>query len=396
MSSQAPALIPMLQGLIGSLSVSSITPAYDHSNRPVIDRLAGWLAAAGFRVEVLPIPGHPDKANLLGTLGRGPGGLVLSGHTDTVPFNEPLWSHDPLKLTESQGRYYGLGTADMKSFLALAIEAARGLRAADLKQPLMILATADEESAMHGARALAEAGRPLGRYAIIGEPTGLKPVRTHKGVMGEAVRLIGRSGHASDPSLGNNALEGMHEALTAILAWRDELVHSHRHPAFAVPYPTINPGHIHGGDNPNRICGDCELHLDLRVLPGMDPADLRAELARRVAEVAERRGLTWSVEPLFRSIPPVETPADSLIVRAGEALTGHAAGAVSFGTEAPFFDRLGMETLILGPGDIAVAHQPDEFLELARIPPTLELLRGFIRRFCLDAMIPPEKANNDP
>ena len=115
----------------------------------------------------------------------------------------------------------------------------------------------------------------------------------------------------------------------------------------------------------------------------MDPADLRAELARRVAEVAERRGLTWSVEPLFRSIPPVETPADSLIVRAGEALTGHAAGAVSFGTEAPFFDRLGMQTLILGPGDIAVAHQPDEFLELARIPPTLELLRGFIRRFCL-------------
>ena len=384
MPNQAPALMPMLQGLIGTLSVSSITPAFDHSNRPLIDLLAGWMEGAGFRVEVLPIPGHPDKANLLGTLGTGTGGLVLAGHTDTVPFNESLWSHDPLALTEADGRYYGLGTADMKSFLALAIEAARGLSPGALKHPLMILATADEESTMLGARALVEAGRPLGRYAVIGEPTGLRPVRTHKGVMGEAVRLIGRSGHASDPSLGNNALEGMHEALTAILAWRDELASTYRHPSFQVAYPTINPGHIHGGDNPNRICGDCELHLDLRVLPGMDPQDLRAELARRVATVAERRGLTWSVEPLFAPIPPTETPAGSAIVSAGEALTGHTAEAVNFGTEAPFFNQLGMETLVLGPGDIAQAHQPDEYLELARIPPTLELLRGFIRRFCLE------------
>ncbi|HYN78806.1 MAG TPA: acetylornithine deacetylase [Lamprocystis sp. (in: g-proteobacteria)] len=382
MSSQAPALLPMLQGLIGTLSVSSITPALDHSNRPLIDLLAGWLDAAGFRVEILPIPGHPDKANLLGTLGTGPGGLVLAGHTDTVPYNEPLWGYDPLKLTEAGGRYYGLGTCDMKSFLALAIEAARGLTHRDLERPLMILATADEESAMTGARALVDTGRPLGRYAVIGEPTGLRPVRTHKGVMGERVSLIGRSGHASDPRLGNNALEGMHEVLTAILAWRDELKAAYHHPAFAVPYPTINPGYIHGGDNFNRICGDCELHLDLRVLPGLDPVELRAALTQRVAAVAQRRGLAWVVEPLFAPVPPVETPADSELVRAGEALTGHAAGAVNFGTEAPFFDQLGMQTMILGPGDIAQAHQPDEYLELASIPPTIELLRGLIRRFC--------------
>lgn len=384
MTQQAPALVPMLDGLIGTLSVSSITPAFNHSNRPVIDLLAGWLESAGFRVEILDIPGHPDKANLLATLGTGPGGLVLSGHTDTVPYNEPLWSHDPLKLTEADGRFYGLGTCDMKSFLALAIEAARGLVHADLTRPLMILATADEESAMHGARSLVASGRPLGRYAIIGEPTGLRPVRLHKGVMGECVRLIGRSGHASNPSLGNNALEGMHDALTQILSWRDELRSTHRHPAFEVPYPTINPGHIHGGDNPNRICGDCELHLDLRVLPGLDPQDLHDELARRVAAVANRRGLSWSVEPLFSPIPPVETPADTEIVRAGEALTGHPAESVSFGTEAPFLTQLGMETLVLGPGNIAQAHQPDEYLALDQIPPTLELLRAMIRRFCMD------------
>ena len=381
---QAPPLVTMLQGLIGTLSVSSVTPAFDHSNRPLIALLAGWLEAAGFRVEILEIPGHPDKANLLGTLGSGPGGLVLAGHTDTVPFDAPLWSHDPLKLTEADGRYYGLGTSDMKSFLALAIEAARGLSPADLKRPLMILATADEESAMTGARALVTAGRPLGRYAVIGEPTGLRPVRLHKGVMGESVRLVGRSGHASDPSLGNNALDGMHAVMGALLAWRDELKRAHHNPAFPVPYPTLNLGHIHGGDNPNRICGECELHLDLRVLPGLQAEDLRAELARRVAPIAEERGLRWSVESLFEPIPPVETPAGSEIVRAGEALTGHAAEAVSFGTEAPFFDRLGMETLVLGPGDIAQAHQPDEYLALDRIPPTLELLRALTRRFCID------------
>lgn len=384
MTHQAPPLTRMLQDLIRTLSVSSVTPAIDHSNRPVIDRLAEWLSSAGFAVEVLDIPGHPDKANLLATLGTGPGGLVLSGHTDTVPFDAHLWTYDPLRLTEANGRYYGLGTSDMKSFLALAIEAARGLSPGDLKRPLMILATADEESTMLGARSLVAAGRPLGRYAVIGEPTGLRPVRVHKGVMGESIRLLGRSGHASDPSLGNNALEGMHEVLTAVLAWRDELQRTHRHPAFKVPYPTINPGHIHGGDNANRICGECELHLDLRVLPGLDPEDLRAELTRRVSAVADRRGLAWTVAPLFSPIPPVETPADSAIVRAGESLTGHAAEAVSFGTEAPFFDRLGMQTLILGPGDIAQAHQPDEYLALDRIPPTLALLRDLIRRFCVD------------
>jgi acetylornithine deacetylase len=213
---------------------------------------------------------------------------VLSGHADTVPFDAPLWQHDPLKLSEDGGRFYGLGTADMKSFLGIAIEAARGLSAADLKQPLIILATADEESAMHGARALVEAGRPLGRYAVIGEPTGLRPVRMHKGVMGEAVRLTGRSGHASDPRLGNNALEGMHEVLTEVLAWRDELQRAYNNPAFPVSLADHQPG-----AHPRRR--QPEPHLrPMRAAPGparaarARPGRLRAELSRRVAEVADR------------------------------------------------------------------------------------------------------------
>lgn len=382
---EPPELMAMLRTLIATPSVSSVKPDWDQSNRPVLEPLADWLAAAGFRVEWLEIPGHPDKANLLGTLGSGPGGLVLAGHSDTVPYDAALWQHDPLKLTEDGGRLYGLGTADMKAFLGLAIEAARGLDAAKLAHPLMILATADEESAMHGARALVAAGRPLGRCAVIGEPTGLRPVRAHKGVMAETIRLVGRSGHASDPSLGNNAIEGMHAVLTSLLAWRDELKQEYSDPAFRIAWPTVNCGHIHGGDNFNRICGQCELHVDIRPLPGQDPEQLRAALRRRVADAAEPRGLEWQVEPLFASIPPADTPATAAIVRAGEALTGHAAEAVSFGTEAPFFNALGMETMVLGPGDVAQAHQPDEYLAIERIEPMLGMLQGLIRRFCLAA-----------
>lgn len=382
MTGQAPPLRDMIAGLIAAPSVSSSRAHLDQSNLGVIEPLADWLSSAGFTCEVLVVPGHPGKANLIATLGRGPGGLVLAGHTDTVPFDAHRWHHDPFCLTEDNGRLYGLGTSDMKSFLALACEAARGLSPRDLTQPLAILATADEESSMSGAIALAEAGRPLGRYAVIGEPTGLKPVRMHKGIMAEAIRLIGRAGHSSDPSLGNSALEGMHALMGELLTWRRELQGRHRHDAFAVAVPTLNLGHIHGGDSPNRICGECELHIDLRPTPGLDLAILRAELYRRVADLAGQRGLDWRVDRLFPGIQALETPAGSAIVTAAEALTGHSAGAVAFATEAPFFDRLGMETLILGPGDIAQAHQPDEYLDLARIPPTIEILRALIRRFC--------------
>jgi acetylornithine deacetylase len=384
MSAEIPSLNAMLEALIATPSVSCVSPELDQSNEAVVALLADWLAAAGFHTEQMEVPGRPGKCNLVATLGSGPRGLVLAGHTDTVPYDASRWSHDPFRLTEEGGRLYGLGTCDMKSFLGIAIEAARGLTAGELKQPLVILATADEESSMSGARALARAGRPFGRYAVIGEPTGLRPVRLHKGVMNEAVRLIGQSGHASDPSLGRNALDGMQEVMGDIMAWREELGARHRHSAFAVPSPTVNLGRIRGGDNPNRICGDCELQLDLRLLPDMSPEEVRGELASRVAAIAARRGLQWTVEPLFDPIPPAETPAVSAIVAAGESLTGHAAEAVSFGTEAPFLSRLGMETLVLGPGDIAQAHQPDEYLEASRIPSTLDLLRGLIRRFCLD------------
>ncbi len=381
----APALHEMLARLIAIPSVSSVNPLFDQGNRALIDEIAGWMEAAGFAVEIVPLPGRPDKANVIGTLGQGAGGLVLSGHTDTVPCDPELWTHDPFRLTEADGRLYGLGTSDMKSFIALALEAARGLNASELKQPLIILATADEESSMAGAEALVKLGRPKARHAVIGEPTGLRPIRMHKGVMMEAIRIRGRSGHSSDASLGANALEGMQQALGALLDFRTELQRCHCNPLFHVPVPTMNLGYMHGGDNPNRICGHCELHIDVRPLPGMDMLELRDMLRERLQQAVTLPGLNLTLEPLFPGTAPMETPPDAELVKVTERLTGHTAGAVAFGTEAPYLRELGMDVVVLGPGDIAQAHQPDEYLALERIPPTLELLRGLIQRFCLTA-----------
>ncbi|MEE8280894.1 MAG: M20/M25/M40 family metallo-hydrolase, partial [Gammaproteobacteria bacterium] len=259
MPSEARTIISNIAELIEIPSVSSVTPDWDMPNQPVIDRLAERLEAGGWRVELIEVPDKPGKTNLLATLGRGDGGLVLSGHTDTVPCDPQLWSSDPFALAERDNRLYGLGTADMKSFLALAMTACAGIDTAALKAPLMLLATADEESSMAGARALVAAGQPKARFAVIGEPTGLKPVRMHKGILMEAIRVEGRSGHSSDPSLGANALEGMHQIIAALLRWRDRLQAQSSDAAFAVPVSTMNLGHIRGGDNPNRICGSCEL-----------------------------------------------------------------------------------------------------------------------------------------
>jgi len=373
----------MIEGLVRTPSVSSTDPALDQGNLAVIELLADWLKDTGFEVDIMTLPGKPEKANLIATLGNGSGGLVLSGHTDTVPYDAGKWQHDPFSLTEADQRLYGLGTSDMKSFLALAIEASRELRAGDLKEPLILLATADEETSMAGAKALVDHKRPRARHAIIGEPTGLRPVRMHKGILMEAIQLQGQSGHSSDPSLGNSALEAMHTVIGALQAWRSELQAKHNDPSFAVPVPTLNLGHIHGGDNPNRICPECVLHIDLRPLPGMDLQELRGELHRKVLEALTGTGIKTRFEALFEGVPAMETPASAPIIQLTEKLTGHTSEAVAFATEAPYLSQLGMETVVLGPGDIDQAHQPDEYLALNRLKPTINILKQVVNTVCI-------------
>ncbi len=382
MPASPPPLMEMLRQLIAIPSVSSVNPSLDQGNRAVVERLADWLQGLGFACELQPIPGAPDKANLIATLGRGEGGLVLAGHTDTVPYDDTGWTSDPFALDERDGRLYGLGTSDMKSFMALVVEAVRDLDAARMQRPLVVLATADEESGMTGAKALVDADRRLGRHAVIGEPTGLRPVHTHKGVMMESIRLHGRSGHSSDPSLGVSALEGMVRVLNDLVAWRQQLQSKHVDPRFEVPVPTMNLGHIHGGDNPNRICSHCELQIDVRPMPGMSLEELRGILRQRLERTLIETGLELEFTPLFPGLPPMETPASAAIVQAAEQLTGSESRAVAFGTEGPFLRQLGMDVVVLGPGDIDQAHQPDEFLAMDRLQPTVDLLRDLIRRFC--------------
>ena len=378
-----PSLPELLRGLISTPSISSTTTALDMSNQAVIDLLADWLAASGFKVEILPIESNPGKSNLIATLGQGTGGLILSGHTDTVPFDENRWNYDPFQLSESNNRYYGLGTADMKSFLGLAIHAARSFDAKSFRHPLIILATADEETTMSGAAALSAQDLHQGRYAVIGEPTGLKPINQHKGILMESIKLIGQSGHSSDPRYGNSALEGMHDVIGQLLAYRQELQKKYHNPAFQIPAPTLNLGHIHGGDNPNRICGECELQLDLRPLPGMDLDDLRKALHEVVRDTASERHLDYQFTPLFAGIDAMQTAKSSPIVKAAENMTGYSPEAVAFGTEGPFLNNMGIDTVILGPGHIAQAHQPDEYLAHDQIEPMLKLLKKLIRQFCL-------------
>jgi len=376
-------IIQQLRQLVATPSVSSTDPHWDQGNRAVIDLLASWLADLGFRTEIQPVSADGSKANLIATLGSGPGGLVLAGHTDTVPFDEGRWQSDPLGLNERDQRLYGLGSTDMKGFFPLAIAAASAFRDTPLKHPLIVLATADEESSMNGARALVEAGRPKARAAIIGEPTSLVPVRMHKGIMMEAVQITGRAGHSSNPALGNSALEGMHTVMGDLMTYREGLRERYSNDFFDVAWPTLNLGCIHGGDSPNRICGQAELHFDLRMTPAGDNDAVREEIAQRLSRIARERSLDITMRSLVNDISPFEQAADSELVHLAERLTGHRAEAAAFATEAPFLQALGMETIVMGPGSIDRAHQPDEYLELDQIQPCIALLQQCIRHYCL-------------
>jgi acetylornithine deacetylase len=209
------------------------------------------------------------------------------------------------------------------------------------------------------------------------------PVRLHKGIMMEAIRIHGSSGHSSDPSLGHNALDGLHAVLAELIAYRDTLQQRHLNPAFDVAYPTLNLGCVHGGDNPNRICGQAEIHFDVRVTPGLSNAEVRAEISERIQQLANRYPLQISMESLIPGADSYEQDADSELVKLAEKLTGHSAEAVAFATEAPYLKQLGMDTIVLGPGSIKRAHQPDEYIELDQFQPCIALLRQFIRHFCL-------------
>ena len=351
-------------------------------NLPVIELLANWFGDLGFKTQIIPLA-QTGKANLIATLGSGDGGLVLAGHSDTVPYDANGWQSDPFKLEERDGKLFGLGATDMKGFFPVIMAAVKPFLDTPLKHPLIVLATADEESSMSGARALAAAGKPKARYAVIGEPTELVPIRMHKGIMMESIRILGHAGHSSNPALGKSALDAMTNVMSQLINLRGELELKYKNPGFAVQTPTLNLGCIHGGDGANRICGECELHFDLRLLPGMDNEELRTAIQQRLTPIAESSGTDIVFSSLFEGVEPFNESADSELVNVCEALTGRSSESVAFATEAPFMQQLGMQTVVLGPGSINQAHQPDEFISIDQLEPAVKIVQELIRKFCV-------------
>jgi len=405
--SSLPHFDEQLKSLIASASVSSANTNLDMSNKGIISLLANWLDDLGFHIDIQDVDPARGKQNLIATIGgassggslsaydhsttasgaQQPRGLVLSGHSDTVPYDDIQWQTDPFKATEKgQGQcsgYYGLGSTDMKGFFAIAIAAMQQVDLQKLTQPLTLIATADEECSMSGARMLQKTGLPQGEAVIIGEPTNLKPIRMHKGILMQSIRITGLAGHSSNPDLGHNALEAMYDVLTELKSYRAQIQSRYQHAGFDIQVPTMNFGCIHGGDNPNRICGQCELQFDLRPLPNMKIADLRNDIDRLLLPIAEQHQIDLQHDALFEGVDAYEESAQSELVKKAEEFSQQPSESVAFATEAPFFQSMGKQTLVLGPGSIDQAHQPNEFLPLNQIKPAIELYKKFIEHYCL-------------
>jgi len=382
---QLPGFTDALKQLIASPSISSTQTRWDQGNLAIIQLLATWFEQLGFSVDIQKVPQTRDKYNLLAKLGSGEGGLLLAGHSDTVPFDENRWHSDPHKILNKDDRFYGLGTCDMKGFFAFVLQACKGLTAKQLKKPLYILATADEETTMAGARFFIKKQLMKPDVAIIGEPTNLVPVIMHKGHMSHRISIQGKSGHSSKPSLGVNAIEIMHLVIGKLLVLKEQLAKDFVNKSFDVTAPTLNLGAIKGGDNANRICGHCELDIDMRSLPGMTDAHLINLLAETLKPLAEKFPHRISFDELHPSSPSFEQKQPSEFVSFAEELSGHLCCAVNYATEAPYIQQLGCQTIVMGPGSIDQAHQPNEYLAHSEIQKTEAILLKMIQHYCLKA-----------
>ena len=234
---------------------------------------------------------------------------------------------------------------------------------------------------MAGARQLLGDGRPQADAAIIGEPTGLQPIIAHKGVLALSITLEGAGGHASNPNLGCNALDAMHAVISDLLVFRQELANTHKNSTFEINVPTLNLGCLHAGDSPNRICETAELQIDLRLLPGMENEDLVDTIQHRLTQTIASYGTKLSITRI-NEVPAYQTSENGELAKTLASLSGRSPGTVAFGTEAPFLQTLGMETVVFGPGSIDQAHQPNEYLDLNQLPTARETLEQVIHHYC--------------
>ena len=354
------------------------------SNAACISFLRETVEALGFTTQLhdCSSPGGPSKLNLIARRGGGPGGLLLAGHSDTVPFRPD--QRATLSAFQEGGALWGRGTCDMKGAIAAQLVAAEATADLGLRRPLTLAFTCDEEIGCLGAKRLLTAGLIQARHAIVGEPTSLKPVRMHKGYVGLKVDLLGVAAHSSDPSRGRSAIRGAGRVLLALEALEEALAtrgYQAQPGAFKPDRCTVNVGLIEGGVARNVIAERCSFTVELRPLPGQAPADLVAEVEARVQQAVTPLGLGFELSAPTRD-PAMETPADAEVLAFLRERSGAEAGAVAFSTEGKEYNQMGLETAIFGPGSIDLAHQEDERVPLDELEAAVEHYRAAILHFC--------------
>lgn len=372
--------VDLLGRLVGFDSTSC------NSNLPIAAFLAEYAEAAGARIQRQP-SADGGKCNLIlrfGPEGIGGAGLCLSGHMDTVPAGEPEWESDPFCLRDDGERLYGRGACDMKGFVALALNLAAEAR--DLRRPLVLLLTYDEEVGTFGARQFAadlDLAESVPRATIVGEPTSLGVVRMHKGFLHVRVTMHGQSAHSAYPRLGVNAIESTGRVIAALRGLRAELEReggpqSEHFPE--APFVSLNLGTIRGGAAANVIPDRCNLILSVRLLPGVEERAIVERLRAKVAGAAAQDRFEFEVGG---ASPPMLLAPDAPIHRALCSLTGQESGtAVSYATDAGWLARAGLDCAIWGPGSIEQAHRPNEFLPKAELAAARETLGRVVDRFC--------------
>lgn len=371
------AALAMIDRLIAFPTVSR------DSNLGLIEYARDQLAALGLKPNLV-YDSRRVKANLFCTLaddaaGARRGGIVLSGHTDTVPVDGQDWDSDPFVATHRHGRIHGRGTADMKGFIAIVLAHAQRLLAAQARLPVHIALTYDEETTFYGVRGLvadlAERGvAPAG--CIIGEPTDMRAIVAHKGKRDYCCRVRGREAHSSLTPTAVNAIEYAAQLIAYIRALAERMAREEpRDARFEVPHSTLQTGVIRGGIAVNVVPRDCEFEFEMRNLP-TTPHDLMSdqieayaknELLPRMRAVAPEAAIAFDIGidlPAFGIAPqaPLVTWAQQL------ARTSHlGTGAVSFATEASVFASAGIPTVVMGPGSIEQAHKPNEYISYEQV-----------------------------
>jgi acetylornithine deacetylase len=359
------------------------------SNLPAVDWLAERLDRPGVAIE-RNLSSDGRKANLCVRLGppgdvSGREGLVLCGHLDTVPAGEPGWTSDPFSLTDRGERWVARGVCDMKGFVAVAAAHAEGIHPGSLEAPLALLFTYDEEVGSLGAQRFVATSAdrpPLPSRVVVGEPTSLEVVRLHRGHLRMSLEVDGESAHGGTPHLGSNAVTAAARAVVALDRLAGELAaerppHAGEFPQ--APYVALNVGRIDGGRAVNVVPDRCSVLFGLRPLPGMDS---QALVERARGAVAEALGETpWRLR-LDNESPPFLGSDSGLAAEILDLVSRTETHSAPFSSDAGTLQRLGHECVLWGPGSIAVAHRPNEWIAKAELERAHELLGRLIAARC--------------